>query len=165
MTYLSDLHIRPACDADMDAVCDIALRAWVRVFDSFLNLLGEEVYAGLHSNWQEGKEGQIRRHYASHPDWAFVAESQGQVVGFLTYAIQQHRYLGIIGNNAVDPDFQGRGIATRMYEHVLERFRQSGLRYAQVHTGLDEGHAPARRAYEKAGFGKPCPEVTYHMEL
>lgn len=165
MPQKSDLRIRPACEADMDAVCDIALRAWVRVFDSFCNLIGEEIYAGLHSNWQQGKEGQIRRHYESHPEWVFVAELQGQVVAFLTYVVQEYRHLGIIGNNAVDPEFQGRGIATRMYQHVLDRFRQAGLKYAQVHTGLDEGHAPARRAYEKAGFGKPVPEVTYHMEL
>ena len=30
-----------------------------------------------------------------------------------------------------------------------------------VSTGLDEGHAPARRAYERAGFEKHLDSVTY----
>ena len=34
-----------------------------------------------------------------------------------------------------------------------------------VTTGLDDGHAPARRAYEKAGFEKNLPSLTYYKKL
>jgi hypothetical protein len=37
--------------------------------------------------------------------------------------------------------------------------------YARVTTGGDPAHAPARRGYEKAGFGADLPSVTYHREL
>ena len=34
------------------------------------------------------------------------------------------------------------------------------MEYATVGTGLNEGHAPARRVYEKAGFE---PVIEYRM--
>jgi len=37
--------------------------------------------------------------------------------------------------------------------------------YAKVQTGLDEAHAPARRAYERAGFKTRLESVAYYMDL
>jgi ribosomal protein S18 acetylase RimI-like enzyme len=86
-------------------------------------------------------------------------------VGFATFWIHAERRIGEIANNAVDPDFQGRGLAQQMYRAVLERFRREGLLYAKVQTGLDEAHAPARRAYERAGFDIRHETVTYYQKL
>jgi hypothetical protein len=47
----------------------------------------------------------------------------------------------------------------------LDRLRTAGMGYARVTTGGDPAHAPARRGYEKAGFGADLPSVTYHREL
>ena len=44
---------------------------------------------------------------------------------------------------------------------ALEEMRQEGMIAVTVSTGLDEGHAPARRAYERAGFEKHLDSVTY----
>ena len=65
----------------------------------------------------------------------------------------------------VHPDWQGRGIAPRLYEYVFERLRERGMRYVKVHTGGDPAHAPARRAYQKAGFEIALPQVDYYREL
>ena len=46
----------------------------------------------------------------------------------------------------------GKGVGTKQCEAVLDLFRQSGLRYADVETNHDDGHASARRMYKKAGF-------------
>ncbi len=43
--------------------------------------------------------------------------------------------------------------------------RPEGLRYAQVTTGLDDGHAPARRPYAKAGFEKGLGSITCTRKL
>jgi hypothetical protein len=40
-----------------------------------------------------------------------------------------------------------------------------GLTGATVYTGLDEGHAPARAQYRKAGFRLSTPHIRYFMEL
>jgi hypothetical protein len=39
------------------------------------------------------------------------------------------------------------------------------MSYATVQTGLDEGHAPARRAYERAGFDISHSRITYYRKL
>ncbi|WP_437957583.1 GNAT family N-acetyltransferase [Sorangium sp. So ce119] len=65
----------------------------------------------------------------------------------------------MIGLNAVDPAHAGKGIGTAMYEFALARMRQSGMKVATVATGGDPSHAPARRAYRKAGFDVEIPSV------
>jgi GNAT superfamily N-acetyltransferase len=89
-----------------------------------------------------------------------VTEIDGEIAGFVSYAIDRPREVGTIHYNAVDPDFQGHGVGTTQVERVLEIFRDEGMRIACVGTGLNEGHAPARRMYEKAGFE---PVIEYRM--
>ena len=52
-----------------------------------------------------------------------------------------------------------------MYELVLERMREQGMLLATVGTGGDPSHAPARRAYEKVGFGPALPSVWLYRRL
>jgi ribosomal protein S18 acetylase RimI-like enzyme len=86
-------------------------------------------------------------------------------VGFVTFRLDREKLVGTIGNNAVDPAWQGRGIASAMYRRVLERFRAEGMRVACVETGLDEGHAPALATYRKVGFDREVPSVMLYQEL
>jgi len=115
--------------------------------------------------WQDWKAGQIDRFFAEHPEWVHVAEVDGEIVAVVTFRLDRQCQIGTIGNNGVDPRYQGRGIGTAMYQHVLEIFRQAGMRYAEVETGLDEAAAPARRAYEKVGFRPLNTSVHYFQEL
>ena len=121
----------------------------------------------LCANWAEEKENAVRDHWKRTPEWFRVVEDTetGHVVAFVTFRMQKDKGLGLIGNNAVAPEAQGKGIGTLMYSYVLGLFRAEGLRFATVGTGLDEGHAPARRAYEKAGFDIQQPTVTYYQYL
>ena len=52
----------------------------------------------------------------------------------------------------VDPDYQRRGISSRLTEHAIEHMLHCGMDIAVVETGGDPGHSPARAAYEAAGF-------------
>lgn len=160
-------HIRHAGESDLNRVGEIAGQAWGRIHESYRKIIGEEMHRDICANWEEEKESQVRRHWQSHPDWFRVVESveMGQVVGFITFRIDAAKSMGTIGNNAVAPEAQGKGIGTLMYNYVLDLFRSHGLKYASVTTGLDEGHAPARRAYEKAGFNITRVDVTYYTIL
>ena len=158
--------IRPAGAGDMDAVCDIAKRAWERVHDSFRNMMGAEMHDELCANWREGKAAQIRSHFDRAPEWVYVVVAEeGAIAGFVTFRIETEKSLGTLGNNAIDPNIQGKGLGTAMYQFALDLFREMGLRFATVHAGLDEGHASARKAYERAGFDVALPEVTYYATL
>jgi ribosomal protein S18 acetylase RimI-like enzyme len=65
----------------------------------------------------------------------------------------------------VDPDCGLKGIGQQMYGAVFDYFRAHGMTYAQVQTGLDDAHARARRAYERAGFDIAHQDVTYYRKL
>ena len=51
-----------------------------------------------------------------------------------------------------DPDYQRRGIGSRLTEFATEHMRGRGMHIAVVETGGDRGHEPARAVYETAGF-------------
>jgi ribosomal protein S18 acetylase RimI-like enzyme len=52
-----------------------------------------------------------------------------------------------------------------MYRHVLQYFRNQGIRFVWVETDLDEPHVPARRAYEAVGFDRQQRIVIYRQDL
>ena len=162
----SGLRIRGPLASETECLVDIALAAWEPVFASFHELLGDNILAALYPDWRIHKGNQIRSACdAEDEHTVVVGELDGAVAGFATYRLDTATGIGEISNNAVDPPFQGRGIATRMYRHVLGELRQRGMRFARVRTGDDPSHAPARGAYQAAGFEASLPWREYFMEL
>lgn len=160
--------LRHAEPADQRRIDEIAIACWSPIHASFEALMGPVMYAAVTNRdgqWRQRKTQQIRDHFARTPDCVWVVEDGGQVLAFVTFRLDGDRQVGEIGNNGVHPDFAGHGWGTFMYRHVLRRFREVGLKYALVGTGLDEGHAPARRAYEAVGFDRSVPKVEYWQEL
>ena len=157
--------IRQARAEDADRCGEIAGIAWQRVFDSWLKLLGPEIFSHHYTDWKQNQSDGCANAVREHPERAIVTEVDGEVVGFLTWYLPGPEGVGEIGGNAVDPDHQGRGIGVRQCRRALEIMREMGLKSATVYTGLDEGHAPARTMYERAGFNLSTPHVKYFMEL
>ena len=157
--------IRDAQTDDADAVAEIAVAAWRPIYARLRDFLGDELFDTLHTGWESHKAEQVRQACdATESGAALVADSSDLVVGFVSFYTHTAP-VGVIGNNAVHPDFQSQGIATRLYECVLARLREAGMRYARVTTGADLSYAPARRAYEKVGFEIEASTVTYYREL
>jgi GNAT superfamily N-acetyltransferase len=73
--------------------------------------------------------------------------------------------VGTIGTNAVQSAFRGRGIGGQLYQKVFDCLKAEGISFVKVVTGLDEGHAPARRAYEKAGFKANLKSICYYKKI
>ena len=94
-----------------------------------------------------------------------MTEIDGRVVGFTTFRVDQEKGCGEVCNNAVDPEFQGKGIGTQQHKDVLRMLREKGLTHATVHTGLDPAHTAARKSYEKLGFKPMSESIVYFMEL
>ena len=157
--------IRPFQPADEDALVDLGNRAWQPIYDMFRQVCGEQIFALTTPEPDTCKGDQVRSHCQRAPDWVLVAEEEGRVVGFVTFRLDRDSKIGEIGNNAVDPDCRGRGIAQQLYTAALDCFRREGMEAAKVGTGLDWAHAPARRAYERAGFDRKHEWVTYFQEL
>ena len=162
----SDFIVRPGTLDDMPAACEIAVLAWQPIFVEFRKRLGDDLYQQLYHDWETSKRNQVRQAFEYPQARVLVTEADGQVVAFCTYYLSDPAHgVGEIGNNAVHPDFQGRGLARRQYERVFEALKVEGMTVVRVTTGLDEAHAPARRAYERVGFEKSLPQVAYYREL
>ena len=158
--------IRPACPEDLPRIKEIALRAWEPIYAGYQDRMGDELFSLLWpAGWEEAKANEIADHFQRYPEQCLVTELDGRIVGFITFVLKRKQKIGEIGNNAVDPDYQGRGIGVAQYRHVLQLFRKHGMAYAEVGTGLDEAHAPARAAYEKVGFTLMIPIGRYYRKL
>jgi ribosomal protein S18 acetylase RimI-like enzyme len=161
--------LRHAGEHDLQAVDALTVESYRPIFESYVAMLGEDCYEAVRLEpeltWEQRKIQQNRRLYDEHPDWLWVLEEAGEVFGFVSFYLLPEKSYGHIDNNGLRADRVGQGWATFMYRHVLERFRDQGLRFAHVDTGLDDAHIPARRAYEAIGFDRRVPTVDYWQDL
>ena len=155
--------IRLAEERDVERLVSIARNEWSAVYDGYRDQLGDELFAMVYPTPLDTKEAQIRG--VALGGCCYVTEIDGTVAGFVTYQYDEKLKIGAISNNAVSAEFRGMGIAPRMYEFIFELLRSKGALAVRVMTGLDDAHAPARRAYEKAGFSANLPSVTYYKKL
>ena len=168
---MKELGLRAFQPADVERLVDIAVAAWAPIYAWYRQTMGGELFAAAFPSWPEEKARQVRvacgaaRADPTGSAYVGVAEQAGRIVGFVTCYASEDSGIGEIGNNAVRPDAQGKGIGPRLYEHAFAWLRARGMRYVKVCTGGDPAHAPARRAYEKAGFTVQLPGVEYYREL
>ena len=151
--------------SDLEPMVAIARKAWKKIFEGFRQQLGDELYTILYGNRLQDKRHQLTEFTAKFPRQCYVCERNGKIVGFVTFGLNSETKTGFLTNNAADPDSGEKGVGQEMYAAVFERMRQEGMIAVTVSTGLDEGHAPARRAYERAGFEKNLKSVTYYKKL
>jgi len=104
----------------------------------------------------------------------YVLEREGQVAGF--YRIIQFegraRHVAQLGTLAVDPEFQGSGLARDMVASAIEQMKALGVRRAELQAEADNARGLAfyrkqgfeqegvqRRAYRRSGEGDDVDEV------
>lgn len=159
------LHTRSFTDKDLDAIVELSLLAWEPVFSSFERVLGPKIYSILHPDWRTGQKEVVETICNDRENVkVLVADVDGEVVGFLAYKLQQEDERGEVLLLAVHPEYQNRGIGTQLNLLALQEMEAAGMKMAVVETGGDEGHAPARRSYQKAGY-TAFPIVRYFKDL
>lgn len=165
-TLPANVVMRPARADDQPALDAIRRAAFAPVFASFRSILGDGLYALAQAREDEAQGELLVSLLTTAAGWeVHVAELAGAVVGFVSIHLDSETRVGEIGLNAVHPDHAGRGIGTAMYAFALARMKEAGMRVATVSTGGDPSHAPARRAYEKAGFTVQIPSAWLCLEL
>ena len=158
---MSELMICRPTEQDILDACDIAIAAWIPIREVFRQEMGDELYEAFFTGWQASKREAVAAELRSPR--GYVTKVDGKVVAFISYTINGEH--AVVGTNAVSPDCRGMGIGGKQYQFIFERMKEEGALYASVHTGGDDGHAPARRAYEKAGFETFLPTRTYYKKL
>jgi ribosomal protein S18 acetylase RimI-like enzyme len=159
-------NIRPFEPGDLPALQRIRQAAFEPVFRSFREIVGAEIAAIAFTHADGGQAKLLEDICAAgsghHVSVVTVGE---EIIGFVSFTIETDKRTGEIGLNAVHPDYAGRGLGTWMYEHVLARMKELGAALAIVGTGGDPSHAPAQRAYEKAGFGPALSSIYLYKLL
>ena len=164
-----DLHIRPLSQDDMEEVIQLSLLAWAPVFRSFEQVLGSKIFSLIYPDWKKSQKEVVEKIcQEDEKTQTWVAELQGKVTGFIAYKLNSRENgqdnTGEVELLAVHPGYQNRGIGTALNNFALEKMKESGMKLAVVATGGDQGHAPARRSYEKAGY-TGLPLVRYYQDL
>lgn len=156
-----DIEIIEAKGSDIQAAAELALKIWEPMREVFKAELGEEIYQTFFKDWRDEKKKAVTEELSSGK--GYVAKHASRIVGFISYGTNGNT--GVILTNGVDSEYRGHGIGGMLYNHVFDRMRNEGVEYVKVHTGGDDGHKPARRAYEKAGFDKRLLNVVYYKKL
>ena len=159
-----NFHIRPFTEQDLDQIIELSLLAWEPVFDSFKQVLGDKIYTLIYPDWRKGQSEGVKKVCTDEKMHVLVAQVDDRVVGFLTYELNEENQNGEVMLLAVHPDYQNHGVGTQLNVVALGQMKAAGMKLAVVSTGGDEGHAPARRSYEKAGY-IGLPLVRYYKDL
>ncbi|MCH9651687.1 MAG: GNAT family N-acetyltransferase [Deltaproteobacteria bacterium] len=113
----------------------------------------DEKISGTYSpeTWEKRVMYYIRR----DPEGSFVAESGGQLVGFMLGEVRSgefglERATGWIEVLGVDPDFRGQAIGRHLAEAMLSHFRERGVE--RVCTLVSEQREGLMRFFGALGF-------------
>ena len=166
-SFVTSADVDRAFDpTDLSAMQALRRAAFELVFRSFRDIVGPEIaacaFAGADAEQAKLLDDICATQSTHH---VRVAVHGGSVVGFVSFSVDVATRVGEVGLTAVHPDVAGRGIGTRMVEEVLREMKALGAVVATVGTGGDPSHAPARRAYEKAGVGSAIPSVYLYKAL
>lgn len=163
---IENCTIRKFERGDLKRLHEIREAAYKPVFCSFREIVGEEIAPIAMASAESEQSDYLDKICGPDSDReVYVVEDQSKIVAFCALALNHETKLGEIDLNAVEPDHQGRGIGTWMYSFALVRMKEAGMAVASVGTGGDASHAPARRVYEKVGFGPTIPSVHYYKLL
>jgi ribosomal protein S18 acetylase RimI-like enzyme len=159
--------LRTHREDDIAVLVELARRAWRDVEASIDAVLGQPLDRLVTPSWARHHDVVVREACASPETTVVVAEAEaGHLVGFVSFAIHPPSdgmsAYGEIGALAVDPDARSRGVGRQLLDHAVDRLGAGGAPVIMVETGGDEGHAPARRLYESAGFRR-LPTAQYWL--
>lgn len=128
-----------------------------------IDYLIEEMYGYIEPGWEERKFSDIRRSVETEPEGVFVAEANGEVVGYITVTLSRTKRLGRIADLAVDARYRRQGVATRLLMHAVSYMREQGMHLAKIETLTN--NAAGQAAYPKLGFKEVARQIHYIMKL
>ena len=162
MSSKKNVKIRQGTQADIGKVAAIVKKVWSMGGDYLM----EQKYGRIgNKSWDEWISEDVTKYITDELEHFLAADCDSELAGFISYRLDSHRQIGTIGYNAVHPEFRGRGIGTLLLNRVLTIIKEEGMLYSKVITGLNEGHSPARKMYEKAGFEELTRIAIYNMKL
>jgi ribosomal protein S18 acetylase RimI-like enzyme len=129
--------------------------------------LGEELFTSdlypyLYRTWDEWE---VIGLYNTDAEYCLVAEINGELAGFIlgTIITKASWTYGYILWLAVSPRFQRRKVADKLFDQVVSRMIEDGVRFMLVDT--DPANIPAVKFFTRKGFGNVRQHVFLSMNL
>jgi ribosomal protein S18 acetylase RimI-like enzyme len=155
------MHLRAYQPADLPHLKRITVEAFAGVsIDQGI----EEVFGPINDrDWRWRKAQHIDEDVARDPAGVFIAEDDGQIVGYIT--TWQHREAGIghIPNLAIAASHRNQGLGRQLIEHAFNHFRASGLTHAKIETLAQ--NAIGNHLYRALGFQEVARQVHFVAKL
>lgn len=149
---VGDIVIRPFDpDCDSQRIREITAEIWSGGGSGLMEMEFGTIGGRPWSEWQSDS---VLSYFGGENAQAFVAELDGEVIGFCSYVIDSVKSIGTVGYNGVAKAHQCKGYGSLMLDFVMEGIRAAGMSYANVIVADNDAHAPARANYEKHGFHK-----------
>ena len=132
--------------------------SWGDQFDGMCDRVGSEYWRDVLSTeitaWKTGQPNADERFWPDgrRPDGPrplLTAVCQGQIVGFTGPVDRQESGRGWFTGICTDPLFERHGIATVLFNLLMNAFVQEGAAFTTLFTGLT---SHARKVYERAGL-------------
>jgi ribosomal protein S18 acetylase RimI-like enzyme len=114
-------------------------------------------------DWKERKAHDISLDAEANPAGIFVAEEDGQIVGYVTTRLNHFKSIGQIPNLAVDPAYRSRGIASTLIQHALDYLRAEGMAMAKIETLVQNERGQS--LYPRFGFVEVARQIHFVMPL
>ncbi|MHC4537066.1 MAG: GNAT family N-acetyltransferase [Planctomycetota bacterium] len=123
---------------------EITKRCYEPLFNYFPDKKSE-----FHQQWEESDKATF-----DHPaigKCVFVSCINEKPIGFASWD-PRIKPVGIIGQNCILPEYQGKGFGKKQILKVIEIVKKSGFQKIRVTTGDHEFFIPAHKMYEGCGF-------------
>lgn len=143
------MHLRPATEADIPLLRDLARRIWHACYPGIITV--EQIEFMLGWMYSEDKiRGELRDGFM----WEIAEEDDPpghapNAIGFLSFSREDYGRVKL-HKMYVLPEHQRRGIGQQLLAHVCDRARQLGAHAVWMQVNKRNEHAIA--AYLKAGF-------------
>ena len=114
-------------------------------------------------DWRWRKSRHIDDDVAANPAGVFVAEFEGEIIGYITTLVDRPAGKGRIPNLAVAAAYRGQGVGRGLIEHALDYFRDERLAYAVIET-MAQNEA-GQHVYPSCGFIEVARQVHFARRL
>jgi ribosomal protein S18 acetylase RimI-like enzyme len=156
-----DVVIRPYRAGELDVLLHITIESFDGVsFDQIV----ESKFGLLNGHdWRWRKARQIEDDVTSNPAGVFVAEADGQILGYITTHLDRAAGKARIPNLAITVQARGQGLGRKLIEHALEYLRREGLAYAMIETMA--GNNIGEHLYSSSGFVEIGRQIHFAIPL
>jgi GNAT superfamily N-acetyltransferase len=156
-----NIIIRPYQPGDLETLRQITVESFASVS---LEDLVEKKFGLLHGHdWRWRKARHIDDDVKANAEGTFVAEADGQILGYITTALDREAGKARIPNLAVAAAARGQGLGRRLIQHALEYARREGMAYAMIETIA--GNETGEHLYPSCGFVEIGRQIHFGIKL